>query len=634
MPSTAHARPHAPRAKARARLALWGALLVVLALGWGLRVHRVEVRSLWADEGWTVWLTRGPRLSDVVQAMAADQHPPLFFVLFRLWRTVSGQSEFAMRTLSVLIGLVGVAGVYQLGRALFERPSGVLAALVLALSDLHIDLSQEVRHYSLLATLAIFSSLFYVRWWRKPTRANRLAYVGTSAALLYTHYLGVYVLAAQALHMLLSVRPWRRLAQGIGLLGAVGAAFAPWLPVVWAQNSVRWQNPLYFQNALPNTPATYRAVRTALLGQYEALFVLLALWGLLYVRYRQERGEWRVLWRWGPWGAVGYALLWGVLAVGFTFALNARRPILTVRNFIVVVPPLALLVGRGLANLQRATRAFMVTLVVVVALSTTDARRAYPNWRAVMRNVAAYHLDQEAVLMDVWVGDFPLRYYVDRLLGPQTPRVSLREWRDAYREHFLPRLKSYLAQQDAFWLVYWGDAPMEEYGALLAELGFERSATLRVEHMGTPLYSYRYDRRPPAPQAQFGSLFTLWRYAAPTQARVGETLQVALWWSASEAPPLDYSVSVFVLGPGGQLVAQHDSAPLEGHAPTSTWPPNALRFDLHRVPLPPELPPDVYRLGVKLYWYGDGQPLPVCAQGAPPTDYWTLGTLRVLPPAP
>lgn len=627
---------NAPPVRAASRqthtaVSMLSALVIVLALAWGLRIHNVEVRSLWADEGWTVLLSAGPRLSDVVQTMASDQHPPLFFVLFRLWRGVTGESEFAMRTFSVLIGLVAVAGVYQLGRTLFDARTGALAALILALADLHIDLSQEVRHYSLLATLLIFSSLFYVRWWRKPTRANRLGYVAASTALLYTHYLGAYVLLAQALHMALSVRPARRLAQGLCLLGAVGLAFAPWMPVVWAQNSVRWGNPLYYQNALPNTPETYRAVRTALLGQYYALFALLALLGTVYVRYRRSNETLRAYVSWRPRWPVGYVLLWGVLAVGVTFALNARRPILTVRNFIVVVPALALWVGHGLANLERTARAFTVALIVVLGLTTTDARRVYPDWRAVTRNVASYHLADEPVLMDVWVGDFPVRYYIDQQIGPQTPRVSLREWRATYRDQFLPHLKAYLAQQNAFWLVYWGDAPMDEYGALIAEAGFERSATLRVDHLGTPLYSYRYDRRPKQALARFGDLFTLWRYAAPSSATPGETLRVALWWSADKTPPLDYSVSVFVLGAEGRLVAQHDGVPLEGHAPTGAWPPNALRFDLHRVPLPTHLPPGDYNLGVKLYWYGDGQPLPVQMGETAPADYLLLGTLQISP---
>ena len=150
--------------------------------------------------------------------------------------------------------------------------------------------------------------------------------------------------------------------------------------------------------------------------------------------------------------------------VGLTVIINESRQFLTVRNFILIVPPLAVLIGHGLSNLPHATRWFVTGMVLVIGLTTVDARRDYPNWRAVVGNITPYHLDREPILMDVWVGDFPARYYIDRQMGKATPRVSLREWRDQYRVMFLPTLKAYLDQIDAFWLIYWGDAPMDEYG--------------------------------------------------------------------------------------------------------------------------------------------------------------------------
>ncbi|MCD4685979.1 MAG: glycosyltransferase family 39 protein, partial [Anaerolineae bacterium] len=172
-------------------------LMLILLLGWLLRTHNLDVRSLWADEGWTMLLSTGPNLDDVAQTIAEDQHPPLFFMAFRLWRDVAGDSEFATRYFSVLISMLAVAALYQLGRELYGAWVGVLAALVLALADLPIDLAQEVRHYTLLVTLSVLSTLFYVRWRRDPSRTNRVSYVLLSMALLYTHYLGGYVLLAQ-----------------------------------------------------------------------------------------------------------------------------------------------------------------------------------------------------------------------------------------------------------------------------------------------------------------------------------------------------------------------------------------------------------------------------------------------------
>lgn len=589
------------------------ALVLIVGLGWLLRTHALETRSLWADEGWTMLLSSGPSLSEITQTLAADQHPPLFFMLFRLWRSVTGDSEFATRYFSVLSAVLAIALIYQLGRSLYGVRTGVLAALILALFDLHIDLAQEVRHYSLLATLAIASSVFYARWWQNPTRTNRIGYVLSSILLLYTHYLGGYVLIAHLIHMLLVVRPPRRLLNALFLFGAVCAAFAPWFLVVLEQNRVRWDNPLYYQNALPNNLTTYRMVRTALLGQHYVLFGLLVLLGLVYVLYRPgqtriARITLRPLW------PTLFALVWIVFMAGLTVIINAQREFLTVRNFIVVVPALAVLVAHGLRNLPALARGFTVILILVIGLTTVDARRSYPDWRNVTNNITPYHLDGEPILMDIWVGDFAVRYYIDRQIGKDTPRVSLREWRDDYREFFLPTLLDYLQRQDSFWLVYWGDDPIA-YRDIIAKAGFQRTATLRVDHQGTPLYSYRYDRLAGEPRARFGDLFVLQDAHAPDDIAPGETIRVMLWWAAGQTPSLDYSVSVFVRNSTGWTIAQHDGPPLDGQAPTSTWQPKALQFDVHYLTLPEDLPAGDYHLGVKVYWYGDGQPLPVAVPG-------------------
>ncbi|HML24238.1 MAG TPA: glycosyltransferase family 39 protein [Aggregatilinea sp.] len=613
-----------PAVSNKGRLAL---LTLILLLAFALRAHDAGVRSLWEDEGWTMLLSKGPGVGDVVRTMVYDQHPPLYFVLLNLWRGVAGETEFATRFLGILIGVVAVAGIAPLGRALFGAKAGVLAALLLALADLHIDLSQEVRHYALMATFAVLSSLFYVRWVRHSTRASRVGWVLTSLALMYTHYLGAFVLMTQGFHLLLCVRPRAKLAQGVFLLGAVGVGFLPWLPVVIRQNDVRWDNPLYYQNSVPNSIETYRAVRQVLFGSHYGLMAGLMLLGLVTLVYARRAAWPRVSLR--PVWPVLYPALWIELMTGLTVYINSRSQFLTERNFLLIVPAIALLIAHGLTNLDRTARLFLVTVIVAVGLTTVDARRHYPDWRAVVRNVTQHHLDDEPVLMDIWVGDFPARYYVDRQMGEDTPRVSLREWRDTYKTLFLPTLLEYLNHQDAFWLIYWGDAPLDEYGDLIDRAGFQRTAALSVDHLGTPLYSYRYDKIPAGELAAFGDLFALRRADVPPAAAPGDTIEVALWWSADQTPPLDYSVSVFLTNAEGATVAQHDSSPLDGHAPTSGWQPGSVYFDAHLLAIPPGLPLGSYEVGVRVYWYGDGQPLAVSQENASGGDYAAAGTVNV-----
>src|SRR5690606_27427912 len=209
----------------------------------------------------------------------------------------------------------------------------------------------------------------------------------------------------------------RRAVDGLFLFGAVGLGFLPWLPVILDQNRVRWDDPLYFRNSVPNSIETYRAVSTALLGSHYALLFALLFLGLVYVVYRQRNGldAGRIWLR--PLWAAAYPALWIVLMVGLTVAINARRQFLTERNFVLIAPAIAVLIAHGLTNLQRVGRVLLISVIVVVSLTTVDARRNYPDWRAVAANVTRYHRAAEPVLMDVWVGDFPVRYYVAQQMG-------------------------------------------------------------------------------------------------------------------------------------------------------------------------------------------------------------------------
>ncbi|MCI0712378.1 MAG: glycosyltransferase family 39 protein [Chloroflexi bacterium] len=588
------------------------ALVAILFLATATRFADIETRSLWEDEGWTLLLAEGPTLPDIVTRLANDQHPPLFFMIFHIWRDLTGSTEFAMRVLPAFTGVMAVAGVYQLGKSMFGRNAGLLAAFALAIADHHIDLSQDVRHYSQMATMIVLSSWFYFRLIQsdKPSWGTRMGYVLLSAAALYTHYLTGFVIIVQVIHMLLFVRPFQRLVWTGFHWAAACALFLPWLPTVLEQNSVRWDTPLYYLNALANSPQTVRMVRDAVLGQQYAITLTLIALGLVYLVYAGDR----VKINFRPLSPTVFAVIWLGGYVAFTFWYNdylsdtRDRLFLTTRNFLVVTPAVAILVGHGLANMQLGLRTFLVGVLLVVGLTTTDVRQLKPPWREVTQNVTEFHNPGEPVLMDIWVGDFSTRYYVEQQMGADTPWLSIRETADQQKTLFLPYIKNYIQDEDAFWLIYWGDDPSRlEYESIFAQEGFQRTTSPYVVHEGARLYSHRYDRITEETlttyQIEGEDIFTLQKAAIQGETQPGEDFIVTLWWTAAVKPPLDFSVSVFVIGEDGVSVANSDGPPLDGEAMTSTWEVGRLQYDQHDLSLPENLPPGRYDIGVKVYYY-------------------------------
>jgi hypothetical protein len=122
-----------------------------------------------------------------------------------------------------------------------------------------------------------------------------------------------------------------------------------------------------------------------------------------------------------------------------------------------------------------------------------------------------------------------------------------------------------------------------------------------VAPVGTRALSYR-----------LGPTIRLVGYDLPaTRAAPGETLELELYWRAVARPPLDYTVFVHVLDQEGQNVAGRDTMPRENTFPTSGWPVGQAIDDVHRIPLPADLPAGEYRLALGMYTLQTGERLPV-----------------------
>ncbi len=81
----------------------------------------------------------------------------------------------------------------------------------------------------------------------------------------------------------------------------------------------------------------------------------------------------------------------------------------------------------------------------------------------------------------------------------------------------------------------------------------------------------------------------------------GNRVGVYLYWQTTE--PLSQSLKAFVhlLGPQGDLVAQHDSVPVLWTRPTSDWHPQETVVDFHWMHVPSDMPADNYKIAVGLY---------------------------------
>lgn len=176
------------------------ALLVIVLLGMGLRLHGLHADSLWVDEIRTV-TTAQLDLPSILQFQAQfSTHPPLLYVVTKVVILLAGTSEFVARMPAVLLGALSVLLTYKLGAMLWSRNTGLIAAFLLAVNPYHIRYSQEARHYSLVVFLLLLSVILLIRALRTGKAMMWIAFALSTCLGIYAHYYAFLALPSLVLY--------------------------------------------------------------------------------------------------------------------------------------------------------------------------------------------------------------------------------------------------------------------------------------------------------------------------------------------------------------------------------------------------------------------------------------------------
>lgn len=397
-------------------------LLIILLLGFALRLYHLAHLSLWLDESHSIFAAHlaTPRLLEFV---ASRSHPPLYFLQLRGWM-VLGDGEFVVRFLSVVWGTLGIAALYALGRRLLGARTGTLAALLLAVSPIHVWHSQDARMYTLLLFLAILSSYLLLRALATPRPALWLAYGLSAAGMLYTHNTAALTLAAQAVlagvHVV-ATRRWQRLRGMVLALATFLVLYLPWLPMA-ARQASRLQQQFWIAPPTPRSILdTFAYLSSAFLFQSSPWHSNLDSWpgSLLYLTYVGMflLGAWYMARR--RYHAL-FLILLIVAPIAGEYTASLVRPIYLDRTLLVVAAPLLILYAAG--SLQRPgwrRRAAYALLALALALNVFSLANMYRSatkegWREAARLVSDRAQPGEALFFDQGVVQVPFDYYYHR----------------------------------------------------------------------------------------------------------------------------------------------------------------------------------------------------------------------------
>lgn len=615
-----------------------GSRLGLLAIVWAalaLRVFRLSYQELRGDEAFGYFFSLQPAAEIVHSTIAlGEPHPVGSYLLQKWWLAWAGSSEFSLRFISAVCGVLAVALIYRLALQLrLGKAAALVAAALLAISPYAIWHSQDARMYSLSLALTLGSSVLLLDALARPRWPAWLAYVGVTWLALHVHYFVAFVILAQALFVLGQAlgNPERRRAvrSFLAALVLLGLLYLPWL--VAARSTLlgyhgNGDSP-GFAAMLIRSLSVFAVGETVPAQQHElfALLaaVLLALGGIRLV------GS-------GPQGrsALAYLLLFVSVPVLVTWISAQQRPIFNERYLIAAAPPFYVLLaasvcplggdGRGWKRL--ATRLPVVLLVMLVLGAMLSLGRYYDDaaysktrgWRelaATLTRLSAGEPAEQARLAQNYPDPTLWYYYrgpVAHIVLPPAPMAfagAQREVEELVAQDV--RLVVLPLQPSAAW---------DDYG--VAQSALSRRYTL-VATIPAGRWPVQVWARPPAQLAparvRFASGLVLDAAAVPESVVPGGVVVVHLLWSGLPSA-LDggEKLSLQLLDAGGRLVAQADQelgASVIGGPATS-----------YGILAPQSLPAGEYRLIAIVYNPAlPGAPRLLTAQGA---DHTVLAVLR------
>lgn len=346
-------------------------LLYVAARFW-----RLTDSCLWFDEIFSVHAAEHS-WNSILNFVALDLiHPPLFYVLLKLWIGAVGETVFWLRLLPVIFSIAAIFPFIAFCRELkLSFWTQALALFLLAVNGSLIKYAQEVRMYSLLMCLSLYSMWLFARYFYRGKSFAALVIV--NVLLVYTHYFGWFVIVSEVSAILIFQRiKWRRIAT---MFGIVLVSFLPWMITVWQatrsgselSQNIGWMSrpgvreigvfvldliePFYSQAATSEPASIYRISIPILLIVITSWIAYLRGWKAL------ADGERRTIW---------LLLIFIKLPIIIAFIASWLLPysIWGTRHLIIVFAPFTILAAIAVANLPvEWMRIASITLLLLLS---------------------------------------------------------------------------------------------------------------------------------------------------------------------------------------------------------------------------------------------------------------------------
>ena len=563
----------------------YGLVVIIIWVGFGLRLHNLAGAPLRGDEAFSVLYWADTPLGIALGEIApGEPHTPLVYAIGRLWNQVVGgiDSLFALRCLSALGNILGSPAMFALAWRLCGRLDvALLAGLMWALHPFEIWHSQEFRNYAYWGGASAVSMWLGLRLVDRPRPADWRLYAvvaGFAVLTIYTEWFSTVALAVFAL--IYRWRFWRFLRLLFALQLCMAVLLVAGLALIQGRAGFIASYPGLVQSF---SVADYfdRFVPYLVLGSTVPLdgsvvggVLSMILLTAACLVYRESR---RVF---------SFTILMAVVPLLLIGIVSQRYNLFHPRYVLSAVPGFILLLAIGsgrlaqlLADYLRIARGaltwclalpwLVMTLVTLEAYFNDPSFVKAPAWDELGEFLNS-RVDDSDLVIQLAVDPAFGYYYkgAGRDIGlpikPDQPAAeitaTLSELSQEYASIFV------VAREQAGW---------ENAGVVLEWMRANTQEVLDVDVSGLPVRQFRHWTVVEAEfseQARFADIVALLGYETCADLLPSGEYLLRLYWRPLAASARDLKSFVHVYdASGGKLWTQDDQFPQEGRLSATTW---------------------------------------------------------------
>ncbi|MBN2304940.1 MAG: hypothetical protein JXQ72_10705 [Anaerolineae bacterium] len=602
-------------------------LIALLVAAFGLRIWALNDGSVWHDEGWSIRAIRDPI------GTPDDKTPLLYYSLIHLLWQGAGETPFALRYGSALLGLLTVAVGAQIARRWAGWEAGILTGVFLAVSPLMWAYSREIRAYAgvpLLALVLLWQADALLRPRdRFPWRLWGLMLLA-EIALLYTHNLSVPVVGW--LNVVIGgvwfyQRRWREL--GIWLGGQVGVliVYLPWV-LGQAPSGTPLNTPPDFALSLVwDIWQSYFAPLPTQVGAENALVIGSAVLGLFALGCLAAALTWR--WDRRTWLLLSQVVIIPLLAtIELVIASIDFHP----RYYIASVPATLIVIALGVASVPEKFEVRWLVVPAAIALACGVAAASltglldkpkyqHDDFHALADYYARLPDDALIIIPYGWEPALDV-YYADKV-GIRAEMVGIDLHSDAVTA--IAEINAALEQRKfpvQVELLTWFQLPADMRGMYSCVLESAGTVAESFTVQGITTQGYRIDRPIVLAGVEIGGTGIDYGLIALDGAAAGGQAAICLHtaWTLQQSTAQDWRVAarLLTIDPPGWTVARSDTdIRRDDQAPTSDWRVDQTGDAFSLLRFPAGAPPGDYVLDIGVYNRTDQRVLDRLVDGIP-----------------